>query len=61
LPDGFTLCGARSLNLVDKQTSRTLDLSTSELVTFVDGVLTFHLTEKGTYSFGLYYSLDGFP
>lgn len=49
------------MNLVDKQTSGTLDLSTSELVTFVDGVLTFHLTEKGTYSFGLYYLLDGFP
>ena len=29
LPDGYTFCGARTLNLVDRQTSETLNLATS--------------------------------
>lgn len=29
LPDGYTFCGTRTLNLVDKQTSEKLDLATS--------------------------------
>lgn len=61
LPDGYSFCGARTFNLLDKLTSETLNLATSELVTFVDGVLTFNLIESGTYSFEMFYALDGLP
>ncbi len=63
LLDGYTLCGARTLTLVDLSTSELINpaMQSSELVTFINGVLKFLLQEVGTYSYLMRYSLDGFP
>jgi len=53
LLDGYTLCGARTLTLIDLSTSEFIKpaMQSSELVTFINGVLTFLLKEVGTYSY----------
>ena len=47
--DGYTLCGGRTLYVINLATLEPIDLTTSQVVTLVDDVLTFHQTEQGTY------------
>jgi hypothetical protein len=59
--DGYTLCGGRTLQVMNLATLELVDLTTSQEITLVDDVLTFYHTEQGTYYYEVYYLLSSYP